>query len=209
MRLRNVSNKEEILKSSPFLIPDGKVYYGKWNPLFKNKNPIHLEIGMGKGNFLIEMAKRNPNINFVGIEKYDSVVARALVKIPEDLTNLYVIRGNANEIEKMFKHEIDVIYLNFSDPWPKARHSLRRLTSPLFLDKYDSLFKGDYHIYQKTDNRDFFCYSLLSLSSKGYILKDISLDLYGENRESVPTEFEVKFHDLGLPIYYVEAIKEK
>ncbi len=209
MRLRNVANKEEILRNSPFLIYDGKTYFGKWHEKFENNHSIHLEIGMGKGQFLIEMAKKYPDINFVGIEKYDSVLARALEKIPKDLTNLYVIRGNANEIDKMFDHEIDTLYLNFSDPWPKKRHALRRLTSPIFLEKYPSLFIGDVHLYQRTDNKDLFTYSLVSFSQNGYLLQEVSLDLHGTHDDLITTEFEDKFTDQGLPIYYIEATKEQ
>ena len=209
MRLRNVPRKEEIMKNSPFLIPDGKVYCGKWHALFQNDHPIHLEIGMGKGQFLIAMAMANPTINFVGIEKYDSVVARALEKIPKDLKNLYVIRGNAMGIDSMFQEEIDTIYLNFSDPWPKKRHALRRLTSPLFLSKYASLFKNDFHLYQRTDNRNLFEYSLLCFSEAGYTLKDISLDFHKDRDVPFTTEFETKFSQMGCPIYYVEVTKKK
>ncbi len=209
MRLRNVANKEEILRNSPFLIYDGSSYFGKWHEKFGNSHSIHLEIGMGKGQFLIEMAKKYPDINFVGIEKYDSVIARALEKIPKDLTNLYVIRGNANEIDKMFDHEIDTLYLNFSDPWPKKRHALRRLTSPIFLEKYPGLFKGDVHLYQRTDNKDLFTYSLVSLSQNGYLLQEVSLDLHQTQQDLITTEFEDKFASLGLPIYYIEATKEQ
>ncbi len=126
MRLRNVKNKEEILNNSPFLIRNSSDYLGKWKELFNNSNPIYIEIGMGKGDFLIENAIKNPDINFIGIEKFDSVIARACEKVPADLKNLILVRMDALDIDKAFNKEIDRIYLNFSDPWPKKRHADRR-----------------------------------------------------------------------------------
>lgn len=210
MRLRNVKNKQEIMDASNYLITDSKEYYGNWNKLFNNSNPIHIEIGCGKGNFIINKAIENPNINFIGIEKFDSVLARCLQKIPDGLNNLKIIRMNALEIEEVFNHEVDTIYLNFSDPWPKKRWHKRRLTSSVFLEKYDSVFKGVNHIIQKTDNRDLFEYSVVSLSNHGYIIKDFSLDLH--NREivgNIMTEYEERFSKKGNPIYYIEVEKSK
>ena len=210
MRLRNVKNKQEIMDASSYLITDAKQYYGKWNNLFNNNNPIHIEIGAGKGNFIINKAIQNPNINFIGIEKFDSVLARCLQKIPDDLNNLKIVRMNALEIEEVFDHEVDTIYLNFSDPWPKKRWHKRRLTSDVFLEKYDSVFKNDNHIIQKTDNRDLFEYSVISLSNYGYIIKDFSLDLHNSSIEgNIMTEYEEKFSKKGNPIYYIEVTKEK
>lgn len=208
MRLRNVKNKEIIMASSPYLVYNAKDYIGSWQELFHNDNPIYLEIGMGKGQFLIAQAMANPEINYIGIEKFDSVIARALEKIPDGLNNLRVIRGNANEIEDMFKNEISLLYLNFSDPWPKQRHALRRLTSPVFLEKYDTIFIGDKKIVQKTDNRHLFEYSLLTYSEYGYVLKEISLNLHeDECSTNIMTEFEEKFVKQGKPIYRVVAVK--
>ena len=210
MRLRNVKNKQEIMDASSYLIIDAKQYYGKWNNLFNNNNPIHIEIGAGKGNFIINKAIQNPNINFIGIEKFDSVLARCLQKIPDDLNNLKIVRMNALEIEEVFDHEVDTIYLNFSDPWPKKRWHKRRLTSDVFLEKYDSVFKNDNHIIQKTDNRDLFEYSVISLSNCGYIIKDFSLDLHNSSIEgNIMTEYEERFSKKGNPIYYIEVTKEK
>ena len=210
MRLRNVKNKQEIMDASSYLIIDPKQYYGKWNNLFNNSNPIHIEIGAGKGNFIINKAIQNPNINFIGIEKFDSVLARCLQKIPDDLNNLKIVRMNALEIEEVFDHEVDTIYLNFSDPWPKKRWHKRRLTSDVFLEKYDSVFKNDNHIIQKTDNRDLFEYSVISLSNYGYIIKDFSLDLHNSSIEgNIMTEYEERFSKKGNPIYYIEVTKEK
>lgn len=209
MRLRNVKNKQEIMDASSYLILNPKEYYGKWSEIFQNDNPIHIEIGTGKGNFIIGKALANPDINFVGIEKFDSVIARALEKIPEGIPNLKMIRMNALEIEEVFNHEINTIYLNFSDPWPKKRWHKRRLTSSIFLEKYDLLFKNNCHIIQKTDNRDLIEYSICSLSNYGYIINDISLDLHNSEIENnIMTEYEEKFSKKGNPIYYLEAIKK-
>ncbi len=209
MRLRNVKNKEEIMNSSSYLILDPKKYCGSWSNLFENANPIYIEIGMGKGNFIIENSLRYPNINFIGIEKYDSIVSRCLQKIPEGLTNLKIVRMNALEIDEVFKSEIDLIYLNFSDPWPKKRWHKRRLTSEVFLKKYDSIFKSVKKIVQKTDNQELFEYSIESLSSYGYKLSSVSLDLHKLNeKDNIMTEYEEKFTKKGLPIYRLIASKD-
>ncbi|MBQ4634060.1 MAG: tRNA (guanosine(46)-N7)-methyltransferase TrmB [Bacilli bacterium] len=203
MRLKNVKGAKERIEISKYLIKNPFELIGKYQQLFGNNNPIHLEIGTGKGDFLIEMALRNPNINFIGIEKYDSVLVRAIEKCDKlDITNIYFIREDAMEVEKMFKHEITKIYLNFSDPWPKERHAKRRLTSPVFLKKYDAIFKEDKFIQMKTDNRHLFEYSLMSLVQYGYKIDELSLDLYEEDlTDNVPTEYETKFVNLGKKIY--------
>ena len=209
MRLRNVKNKEEILNNSSYFMGTGEEFIGKWSNVFKNNNPIYVEIGMGKGKFIIENAIKYPNINFIGIEKYDSVVAKCLPKIPEGLDNLKILRMDALNIDKVFLKEIDRIYLNFSDPWPKVRHSLRRLSSKVFLKKYDSIFKNDEEICMRTDNRDLFVYSLLSFSEYGYVLRKLSLDLHGEDIDNlITTEYEDKFSDKGMPIYAVVVDKK-
>lgn len=208
MRLRNVKNKKEIMDSSSYLIINPKDYYGNWQDVFQNCNPIHIEIGAGKGNFIITKALKNPDINFIGIEKYDSVIARCLEKIPDGLPNLKMIRMNALEIDEVFCHEVDTIYLNFSDPWPKKRWYKRRLTSSIFLKKYDSLFQKEARIIQKTDNRDLFEYSICSLSQYGYQIRTISLDLHHSEIEgNIMTEYEEKFSKKGNHIYYLEALK--
>lgn len=210
MRLRNVKNKDQILSSSPFFIADGSLYKGKWHQLFGNDRPIYLEIGMGKGKFLIENAIRYPEINFIGIERYDSVLARALEKVPEDLQNIKIVRLNAEYIEKLFDHEISLIYLNFSDPWPKKKHHRRRLTSLEFLSKYDTIFQTDAIIVQKTDNADLFAYSLCCLSQYGYVLEDVSLDYQPTvEDENIETEYEERFRKLHLPIYRLIAKKKR
>ena len=209
MRLRNVKNKEEIMNSSSYLIRNPKDYKGKWKELFNNNNPIYIEIGMGKGQFIINNAKMYPNINFIGIEKYDSVVAKSLQKIPDDISNLIVVRGDALEIDEWFDHEIDKVYLNFSDPWPKKRHHLRRLSSRVFLEKYDSIFRDICNIEMRTDNRDLYTYSLVSFSINGYILDEVSLDLHNDNMPEITTEYEDKFSKDGMPIYYVNCHKKR
>ena len=208
MRLRNVKNKEEIINNSSYFIDDGSIYRGKWSEYFGNNNPIYIEIGMGKGQFIIENAKAYPNINFIGIEKYDSVIARALQKVPEGLKNIALIRMDALKIEDVFDHEIDHIYLNFSDPWPKSRHHLRRLSSRVFLEKYDLIFKGKKIIEMRTDNRDLYYYSLIEFSKYGYILEKISFDLHKDDMPLITTEYEDKFSLDGMPIYYVLCKKE-
>ena len=208
MRLRNVKNKEEILGASPYLVKNPEENIGKWNEVFGNDKPIYIEIGMGKGKFIIENALRYPDINFIGIEKFDSVLARSLPKIPEGLDNLLIIRMDALNIENVFSKEIDRIYLNFSDPWPKARHHVRRLSSKVFLEKYEKIFKGVPEIHQKTDNQGLYIYSLMSYSEYGYVLSDISFNLHGDKEDLITTEYEDKFSSKGMPIYSVVATKD-
>lgn len=208
MRLRNVKNKEKIMDNSSYLVKNYFDYKGRWHELFGNDNPIYIEIGMGKGKFIIENAKMYPEINFIGIEKYDSVIAKGLQKIPDGLDNLLMIRADAMDIGDIFDHEIERIYLNFSDPWPKNRHHLRRLSSRIFLEKYDSLFKGKREIHMRTDNQGLYTYSLVSFSENGYVLKKISFDLHRDDMPLITTEYEDKFSKDGLPIYYVECSKD-
>lgn len=208
MRLRNVKNKEEIMKDSIFLVNKPEKFLGNWSDVFGNKNPIQIEIGMGKGRFIIEKALKNPNINYIGIEKYDSVIVRALEKIPKDLKNLRLIRMNALDIDKIFYKEVDTIYLNFSDPWPKKRHASRRLTSPVFLEKYENVFTDCKKICQKTDNRLLLEYSIVNLSEAGYKIREISLDLHNSLIENnIMTEYEARFVEKGNKIYYLFAEK--
>ena len=210
VRQRNVKNKEEIINSSNYIILNPSEYINNWSRLFGNNNPIHIEIGTGKGNFIINKAINNPDINFIGIEKFDSIIARCLQKIPENIPNLKIVRLNALGIEDVFNHEVDTIYLNFSDPWPKKKWHKRRLTSNIFLEKYDKVFKSDARIVQKTDNRDLFEYSIVSLSTYGYKIVDITFDLHNSHIEdNIMTEYEEKFSKKGNNIYYLEAIKEK
>ena len=212
MRQRNVKNKEIIINNSRYIILNPEHYLGLWQDIFGNDNPIYIEIGMGKGDFILGNAKKYPNINFIGIEKFDSILALALKKIDqEELTNLKIVRLDAIDIINVFNHEIDKIYLNFSDPWPKKRHESRRLMSDIFLSKYENLFKlgKDKEIEFKTDNRNLFEYSLTSFNKNGYKINDISLDLHNSDYPlNIETEYEHKFSSKGNPIYFVNVIKE-
>ena len=209
MRLRNVKGAKEIIDNSPYIIKNPNDYRGNYQKIFENNNPIHIEIGMGKGDFIIENAKKYPNINFIGIEKFDSVIVRAVQKLEnEEMPNLKLIKIDANEIDDIFDKEISVIYLNFSDPWPKARHAKRRLSSEIFLNKYDSVFIDKKRIIMKTDNRKSFEYSIKSFTDYGYKIEDISLNLYEDDiKNNIPTEYETCFHNRGCLIYKVDVSK--
>lgn len=207
MRLRNLKNKEEIIKNSSYVVKDPNVYVGKWRDIFGNNNPIYIEIGMGKGKFIVENALKFPNINFIGIEKVDNVLARALPSIPEGIDNLKIIRMNALSIDEVFSHEIDRIYLNFSDPWPKVRHNERRLTSKIFLNKYSKIFGNQGEIFLRTDNQELYIYSIESLSRLGYLLSEVTFDLHKDNDGLITTEYEDKFTANGDKIYALRAIK--
>lgn len=207
MRLKKVKNADIDVKNSTYTVNEPLLLKGKWNEEFKNNNDIHIEIGCGRGQFIIQKAIQNPNVNFVGIEVQDSALVKAVKKLDdmEPLPNLRLIRIDALKLGDVFEHEISCIYLNFSDPWPKKRHTKRRLTSPIFLKVYDSLFKDGMNIIQKTDNVDLFDYSLKSLSEYGYTLNNISRDYNDEN--NIETEYEEKFRKQGIKINYLEAIK--
>lgn len=209
MRLRNVKGAKEIIDNSSYIIKNPNDYRENYQKIFKNNNPIHIEIGMGKGDFIIENAKKYPNINFIGIEKFDSVIVRAVQKLEnEEIPNLKLIKIDASEIDDVFDKEISVIYLNFSDPWPKARHAKRRLSSEIFLNKYDSVFVDKKRIIMKTDNRKLFEYSIKSFTDYGYKIEDISLNLYEDDiRNNIPTEYETRFHSRGCLIYKVDVSK--
>jgi len=208
MRIRNIKNAATICLSSKYILKDYKEYRGHFKDYFHNDNPIHLEIGSGKGNFLIAKAINNPNINFIGIEKYTSVVARIAKKLEDiNIPNLVVINCDALELDSIFDKEIDTIYLNFSDPWPKKRHAKRRLTSDIFLKLYDKIFKSDGKILLKTDNSLLFESSIISLTNNGYVIEDISLDLENSDKVYEETEYEKKFKSKGIKINYLKAIK--
>lgn len=204
MRIRNVKNKEEILDNCSFLLNNPKEYKGRFKELFNNDNPIYVEIGMGKGQFIYQNAKKYKDINFIGIERFDSIMAKAILKM-EKLDNLILIKYDANLINDLFDHEIDKIYLNFSDPWPKNRHENRRLTSKLFLEKYKNIFKDKERIEVRTDNRDFFLYSVESLGDMGYLLNDVSFNY--QSPDLIMTEYESKFRGKGANIYHFFAEK--
>ena len=206
MRLRNVKNKDEILNNSAYLIKNAEEYCGKWKELFGNDNPIFVEIGMGKGKFIIENALKYPDINFIGIEKFDSILARSLPKIPDGIKNLYIIRMDALNIDNVFDKEISRIYLNFSCPFPKKAYASHRLTAPHFLAIYEKIMDYSAEIHQKTDNMKLFEFSLQEFSQNGFALKNVSLDLHNSNFEgNIMTEYEEKFVLLGQPIYRLEA----
>ena len=210
MRLKHIKGAEDIVINSAYVIHNPNEYKGHFKDLFGNSNPIHIEIGMGKGNFIIENAIKYPNINFIGIEKYDSVMVKAIRRLEElKLPNLRLIRMDAGLIEEVFDKEIDTIYLNFSDPWPKERHAKRRLTSPIFLSKYKNIFKGTNKIIMKTDNRKLFEYSLMMFNEFNFKIDDLSLNLYEDDIEdNIPTEYEIKFSSKGFPIYMVKVSKD-
>lgn len=210
MRLKNVKGANDIIVKGKYYINNPNEYKGIWNKLFGNDNPIKIEIGMGKGDFIIENALKYPNVNFIGIEKYDSVIVRAVQKSNElEISNLKLIRMDAMNINDVFDREIDTIYLNFSDPWPKDRHAKRRLTSPIFLSKYDSIFKEDKHLVMKTDNLDLFNYSLESIKEHGYDICYVTNDLHSENiDDNIMTEYEKKFVMKGVKINKFDAIKK-
>ena len=208
MRLRNVKNALTIVENCNYVINNPEEFIGKYKEIFYNNNPINIEIGMGKGDFIIGMAEKYPDINFIGIEKYESVMVRAIEKLDDKtLPNLKLIRMDATYIDRVFDKEINTIYLNFSDPWPKKRHAKRRLTSEVFLPLYDKVFVENPHIVQKTDNIGLFAYSLESLSKYGYILNKVSLDLANEDIDNVVTEYENKFMNQGVYINYLNAKK--
>lgn len=209
MRLRNVKNKNEIIDRSSYFINDSYMNKGKWNLLFKNNNPIYVEIGMGKGQFIINNALKYPNVNFIGIEKFDNVLVRALEEAEKySISNLKMIRVDAVDINNVFgKNEIKRIFLNFSDPWPKKKHIKRRLTYRDFLSKYEDILDGEIHM--KTDNMALFEYSIESFSDYGYCLKNISLDLANsDNIDNITTEYEDRYIKIGKRIYRLEAYKK-
>ena len=207
MRLRNLKDKDILVENCDYLIKDGESLKGKWQVEFGNNNAIHIEIGMGKGDYIYHMALKYPNINFIGIEKYSGVIARAIKKYPDKLANLRIINMDALNLNDVFSKEVETIYLNFSDPWPKKRHASRRLSSEVFLKIYDDVFKNKKRIVMKTDNLILFQSSLVSLSEYGYVLRDVNLDLASSEIENIPTEYEIKFMKLGVKINYLVAEK--
>lgn len=210
MRLKHVKNADKVVESGVYYISNPKEKKGSWNKVFGNDNPIYIEIGMGKGDFITQNALKFPDINFIGIEMYDSVMIRAVQKSNElELNNLKLVKIDATFIEEVFDKEIDLIYLNFSDPWPKDRHTKRRLTSSRFLERYDKIFKGSKHIVMKTDNDDLFKFSLESLKEYGYEIEYSTNDLYSEDvSDNIATEYEKKFVEKGIKINKLVANKD-
>ncbi len=207
MRLRNITGSREVIADSEYVVKESILEQcpGTWHEIFGNENPIHIEIGMGKGKFIHTMAKEHPEINYVGIEKYSSVLLRAIQKMQEEeLPNLKFIRMDAEDIVKVFgKGEVDKIYLNFSDPWPKDRHAKRRLPSKEFLARYDVILKKDGFLEFKTDNRALFDFAVEELEPAGWKAQVITYDLHGDEvlmQGNVMTEYEEKFSSMGNPI---------
>lgn len=216
MRLRNVKGANEKIDKDNVTIKNPKDFKGKWNEAFGNKNPLHIEIGMGKGKFIMELARKNPEINYIGIEKFSSVLVRAIERRQKacennELSNLYFIRMDAEEIKEVFeKEEVDQIYLNFSDPWPKEKNIKRRLTSIPFLRRYENCLKGDGVIIFKTDNRKLFDFSLEQVEEAGWKLKNKTYDLHNSEYavNNIMTEYEEKFLAEGKPINRMVIYRE-
>ena len=205
MRLKHIKNAETIIYDSPYLVKNPSSFKGKWNRVFNNNNPIYIEIGMGKGKFITSLSISNPNINYIGIEKYATPIVWATKRLEElDLKNLKIICYDAYNICDIFDKEIDKIYLNFSDPWPKKKHEKRRLSSSGFLNKYDLIFKDIKRIQMKTDNDNLYEYSLVSFSENGYeVIKTDTSYI-----DSYTTEYEDKFIGLGKNINYIYVEKK-
>ena len=218
MRLRNVPGADAYLTAHPLVIKNETRYRGTWKETFQNpENPIHIEIGMGKGQFLLTLAKENPSINYIGIERYSSVLLRALERFDndeeyKDVNNIRFICMDATNLPEVFAvGEIDKIYLNFSDPWPKARHAKRRLTSKQFFERYDKILAFDGVVEFKTDNRELFDFSLEQVELAGWVLLAKTYDLHNDttlSRGNVMTEYEEKFSGQGHPIHKLIAMRQ-
>lgn len=212
MRLRKVKGAKEAIDASRLVIHDAITQKGHWQKVFGNTNPIHIEIGMGKGRFLTALAKQNPDINYIGIERYDSVLVRALEKREqeEDISNLFYLCEDAKNITDIFaSEEVTRIYLNFSDPWPKDRHAKRRLTSTEFFSRYNEILANGGEVMFKTDNRILFDFSLEQVPAAGWQLKDVTFDLHHSEYAdgNIMTEYEEKFSSLGNPIFRLVAYR--
>lgn len=209
MRLRKVKNAPVIIAENADVILENPIQYrGKWNQFFKNDNPIEIEIGMGKGKFISTKARNHPNINYIGIEKFDSVIIRAIDAVKEnDLENLRLLHYDAKELRNVFaSEEIDKIYLNFSDPWPKSRHAKRRLTHFDFLEVYQDILKSSGCIEFKTDNEKLFDYSLEVFDKKGLTIHTVDRDLHKEeSTDIITTEYEERFKQMGNKILYCKV----
>lgn len=205
MRLRNITGSREVIADSPYVVSEEEWRPGSWKEVFGNDNPVHIEIGMGKGKFIHTMAGMHPDVNYVGIEKYSSVLLRAIQKMEQEpLCNLRFIRMDAEDILKVFgPQEVDRIYLNFSDPWPKDRHAKRRLPSREFLARYAVILKEGARLEFKTDNRVLFDFAVAELEPAGWKAEVVTYDLHGDERlmeDNVMTEYEEKFSSAGNPI---------
>lgn len=212
MRLRNVPGARDVMAANEYVFTEPEGMAGTWSQVFGNSNPIHIEIGMGKGRFITTLASMNPDINYVGIEKYSSVLLRAVEKQDElCLPNLRFIRMDAENITSVFgKEEVDRIYLNFSDPWPKDRHAKRRLTSRQFFARYDEILKSNGRVEFKTDNRPLFDFSVEEVNEAGWKLSVCTYDLHNDEKlveGNVMTEYEERFSSQGNPICKLVAIR--
>ena len=206
MRLRNIKGAREAIEASPYVILDPENYKGRWHEVFGNDHPLRLEVGMGKGQFIMEQARRHPEVNFIGIEMYSSVLIRALQKMEEEeLPNLKFLRIDARTLPECFAQgEVDRIYLNFSDPWPKDRHAKRRLTSRQFLARYDQVLKSDGIIEFKTDNRPLFDFSLEEAKEANWHIDLCTYDLHHEEdlmQDNIMTEYQARLSAQGNPIH--------
>lgn len=214
MRLRNIPGSKEAIAQSVHVIQNPEENKGNWKKVFGNQNPVRIEVGMGKGRFIMDMARLNPEYNYIGIEMYDSVLLRAVQKLEqsdENLPNLYFIRMDARNLPEVFgKEEVDRIYLNFSDPWPKDRHAKRRLTSRQFLERYNQILTKEGQVEFKTDNRPLFEFSLEEIEATGWKLLAHTFDLYHDEdmiKGNVMTEYEEKFSSAGNPIHKLIAVR--
>lgn len=211
MRLRNVPGAADMIAASPFSVCEPAEWKGRWRELFGNDCPIHIEIGMGKGKFLLTLAQKHPEINYIGIEKFSSVLVRAVEKTEEfEGDNLRLIRMDAENLEEVFAEgEVSRIYLNFSDPWPKERHAKRRLTSTRFYGRYDHILAKDGQVIFKTDNRGLFDFSLEQTEEAGWKLCNYTFDLHHSEyaKENVMTEYETRFSTEGKPICRLVAYR--
>lgn len=208
MEYNVVKNASGILNSSKYYVSNPTKYKGKWNDFFGNHNPIYLELGTGRGEFIIQMAKNYPNINFIGLELNESQIATAAKKLErENIKNLKLIKDDARNIVSIFGKEINTIYLTFSEPWPKKRDEKNRFTHESYLKLYDRIFKKNKHIILKTDNKGLFAYSLETLSNYWYVFDTVSLDLHNDERgiSNLMTDFEIQYFKEKRPIYYLDA----
>ena len=210
MHLRKVKDVEEKIKEySDIVVFEPEEHKGKWKDVFKNDNPIYLEIGMGKGKFIREHARRNPDINFIGCELSTSMCYKSAKEVDKELSNLKIINYDAFKLEEVFdKGEIKQIFLTFSDPWPKARHEKRRLTTDNVLNIYKNILAKDGFIEFKTDNRELFEYSVIQFSNNNFEILELSLDLHKSKEDVITTEYEDKFRALGQVIYFIK-VKER
>lgn len=216
MRLRNIPGARDVIAGHEAVIKEEKQWKGRWDQVFENDHPIRLEIGMGKGQFLMQMALQNPDINYIGIERYSSVLLRALERmnaLEEAPSNLRFVCMDASGIGEVFeKGEADRIYLNFSDPWPKARHAKRRLTSTAYWERYDGILKEDGTVEFKTDNRELFDFSLEQVVEAGWEVKACTFGLHNDekmNQNNIMTEYEEKFSSKGNPICKLIAERKR